>query len=81
MEFGLFGITGGCFRWPLSSLAQDLLCMKQEGSSVLICHIPSLSLLCIHHKEGVQNLLAIGARLFHLNFQAAAHLPAGAEQI
>lgn len=62
MEFGLFGITGGCFRWPLSSLAQDLLCMKQEGSSVLICHVPSLSLLCIHHKEGVQNLLATGGQ-------------------
>lgn len=45
VEFGLFGITGGCFRWPLSSLAQDLLCMKQEGNSVLICHVPSLSLL------------------------------------
>lgn len=76
-----FGISGGCFRWLLSSLAQDLPCMKQEGSSGLVCHVPSLSFPCIHHGEGLQNLLAPGARLFHLNFQAAAHLPVGAEQI
>lgn len=39
---------------------------SSSSSSVLVCHVPSLSLFCIHHGEVVQNLLATWARLFHV---------------
>lgn len=69
------------FQVAVVFLTQDSPCMKQEQSSVSVCHVPSVSLFCIHHGEVVQNLLATWARHFHMTNQAAAYLPAGAERI